>query len=175
MTVEYEPKPLKSQSSVQSWTHYEDKVSIPYISNDDEEPIVNGIDPKGVWTEVKSSNLTLTVANDVHGSSEASQHSTTTSKPSEQHVHADENRPHANKSNMQPVAVVGISCHFPGSINNLQDFSDFCAKGEEAWSEFPKDRFNIEAWYHPNPEKSESVSLGSMGSSQNAESIAARY
>ena len=59
----------------------------------------------------------------------------------------------------QPVAIVGISCHFPGDINSPQQFSDFCTRGEEAWSELPKDRFNTDAWYHPNTDKGGSVSF----------------
>ena len=68
--------------------------------------------------------------------------------------------PDSSSSGKQPVAIVGISCHFPGDINSPQEFSDFCTRGEEAWSEFPpKDRFNIDAWYHPNTDKGGSVSF----------------
>ena len=57
----------------------------------------------------------------------------------------------------EPIAIIGISCRFPGDVDSLEKFSQFCAKGEEAWSEFPKDRLNADAWYHPNTDKSGSV------------------
>ena len=63
-----------------------------------------------------------------------------------------------DEADLAPIAIIGVSCRLPGSVNNLQQFTDFCAQGEEAWSEFPKERFNIDSWYHSDHERARSVS-----------------
>ena len=67
-----------------------------------------------------------------------------------------------NEKYIQPVAIIGVSCRFPGDVNNLQAFTDFCTKGEAATAQFPKDRFNIDSWYHPDSEKGDSVGSHSI-------------
>lgn len=59
--------------------------------------------------------------------------------------------PSANDS--MPIAIVGIACRFPGDASNPERFWDMLAAGKNALSEVPKDRFNIDAFYHPNPER----------------------
>ncbi|KAK0707101.1 hypothetical protein B0T26DRAFT_790998 [Lasiosphaeria miniovina] len=59
--------------------------------------------------------------------------------------------PSANDS--MPIAIVGIACRFPGDASNPERFWDMLAAGKSALSEVPKDRFNIDAFYHPNPER----------------------
>ncbi|KAI0596521.1 hypothetical protein F4775DRAFT_594205 [Biscogniauxia sp. FL1348] len=53
----------------------------------------------------------------------------------------------------QAIAVIGMSCRFPGDASNLEGLWEMCAKAQEAWSEWPKDRFNKDAFYHANPER----------------------
>jgi acyl transferase domain-containing protein len=52
-----------------------------------------------------------------------------------------------------PVAIVGIACRFPGDATSPERLWDMLAKGENAHGTWPKDRFNIDAFYHPNPER----------------------
>ncbi|KAJ2994925.1 hypothetical protein NUW58_g1418 [Xylaria curta] len=50
--------------------------------------------------------------------------------------------------NDDPVCVVGIACHLPGSIRSPCEFWDFLAKKKSAQSRVPEDRFNVKGFYH---------------------------
>ncbi|KZF20978.1 hypothetical protein L228DRAFT_284065 [Xylona heveae TC161] len=52
-----------------------------------------------------------------------------------------------------PIAIVGMACRLPGEATNPDKLWDLCAKKEAAWSEVPKDRMNIDAFYHPDGER----------------------
>jgi acyl transferase domain-containing protein len=52
-----------------------------------------------------------------------------------------------------PVAIIGMACRLPGQVSTLQEFWELCARGRSGWSEMPKDRFNPEGFYHPNPDR----------------------
>ena len=67
---------------------------------------------------------------------------------------------------VMPIAIVGMSCRFPGGTNNLQDMRTLCMEGRSPWSEIPKTRFNVDAFYHPNAEKVDSVGSFSNGDLQ---------
>jgi acyl transferase domain-containing protein len=51
---------------------------------------------------------------------------------------------------------MGIGCRWPGDTESGQDVKspsalwDFLASKKDAYGEFPKDRININAWYHPD-------------------------
>ena len=60
-------------------------------------------------------------------------------------------------SKIMPIAIVGMSCRFPGGTNNLQELRRLCIEGTSPWSEVPKCRFNADAFYHPNAERVDSV------------------
>ncbi|KAL8784315.1 MAG: hypothetical protein Q9195_009094 [Heterodermia aff. obscurata] len=64
-------------------------------------------------------------------------------------------------TNVMPIAIVGISCRFPGGINDPQEMWRVCSAGHSAWSEIPKSRFNGDAFYHPNPERGNSMNVKS--------------
>lgn len=57
----------------------------------------------------------------------------------------------------EPIAIVGMSCRFPGKAENPQGFFEMLARGESAWSELPKTRFEIEAYYHPSIDRDGAV------------------
>ena len=50
-----------------------------------------------------------------------------------------------------PVAIVGVACHFPGAVNS-EAFWDVLSRGVDAISEVPGDRFDINEYYDPDPE-----------------------
>ncbi|TAQ90647.1 hypothetical protein B7494_g1069 [Chlorociboria aeruginascens] len=52
-----------------------------------------------------------------------------------------------------PIAIVGIGCRMPGDATSPDKLWDFIAQGRNAYSEVPRDRFNINAFYHPSPER----------------------
>ncbi|KAL2128609.1 hypothetical protein VTI74DRAFT_8937 [Chaetomium olivicolor] len=52
-----------------------------------------------------------------------------------------------------PIAIIGMSCRFAGDVDNPEKLWDLLAEGRSAWSEIPKERFNIDGFHHPNFEK----------------------
>jgi hypothetical protein len=58
----------------------------------------------------------------------------------------------------EPIAIVGLSCRFPGEAENPQGFFEMLVRGESAWSELPKSRFDIDAYYHPSVDRDGTVS-----------------
>jgi acyl transferase domain-containing protein len=57
-----------------------------------------------------------------------------------------------------PIAIIGMSCRFAGDVDNPEKLWNLLAEGRSAWSEIPKDRFNIDGFHHPNFEKLNGVS-----------------
>ncbi|KAL9069652.1 MAG: hypothetical protein Q9157_006092 [Trypethelium eluteriae] len=49
-----------------------------------------------------------------------------------------------------PIAIAGMSCRFPGEATNPQNLWQMCREARDAWSTIPKDRFNQDAFYHPD-------------------------
>ena len=52
-----------------------------------------------------------------------------------------------------PIAIIGIGGRFPGDATNPEKLWDMISKGRNALVEVPKDRFNIDAFYHPHAER----------------------
>lgn len=48
------------------------------------------------------------------------------------------------------MAIIGIGCRFPGSVDNTQDLWDLLKRGQNCWTEVPPERFNEIASYHPD-------------------------
>ncbi|KAL7940462.1 polyketide synthase [Trichoderma barbatum] len=51
-----------------------------------------------------------------------------------------------------PLAIVGIGCRLPGDATNPDKLWDLLASGKSAWSRVPADRWNEEAFLHPDPD-----------------------
>lgn len=51
-----------------------------------------------------------------------------------------------------PLAIVGIGCRFPGDATNPEKLWDILANGRSTWSKVPADRYNEEAFLHPDPD-----------------------
>ena len=51
---------------------------------------------------------------------------------------------------IRPIAIVGMSCRFPGDATTPSRLWDMLAQGKDAWSEIPPSRFNLKAFYHPD-------------------------
>lgn len=51
-----------------------------------------------------------------------------------------------------PIAIIGMSCRFPGGATDPNKLWDLCVNGKSAWSEIPESRFIRAAWYHPDKE-----------------------
>ena len=56
-----------------------------------------------------------------------------------------------------PIAIIGLSCRFPGGASNVEKFQTLVSEGRSAWSKIPESRFNADAFYHPDPDRTDSV------------------
>lgn len=65
----------------------------------------------------------------------------------------------AEEDKLEPIAVTGLALRFPQDATSPQAFWEMLLQGRSAMTEVPKDRWNIDAFYHPNPERHDSVSL----------------
>ncbi|MCA0354199.1 MAG: SDR family oxidoreductase [Chloroflexi bacterium] len=52
----------------------------------------------------------------------------------------------------EPVAVIGIGCRFPGGLVTPDAFWEFLKQGQDSIIEVPSDRWDIDAYYDPNPD-----------------------
>jgi acyl transferase domain-containing protein/surfactin synthase thioesterase subunit/aryl carrier-like protein len=50
-----------------------------------------------------------------------------------------------------PIAVIGLACRMPGA-NSATEFWELLERGEEAIREIPPERWDLEAYYHPDPD-----------------------
>ncbi len=54
------------------------------------------------------------------------------------------------KEKNEPIAVIGLGCRFPGA-RNVREFWHLLEQGMDAISEVPRERFDVDAYYDPNP------------------------
>ncbi|MGD9832287.1 MAG: type I polyketide synthase [Piscinibacter sp.] len=53
----------------------------------------------------------------------------------------------------EPVAIVGIGCRFPGGADSPDAYWRLLRDGIDAISEVPAERFAIDSWYDPDPDR----------------------
>ncbi|WP_218651874.1 type I polyketide synthase [Nostoc sp. C052] len=51
----------------------------------------------------------------------------------------------------EPIAIVGMSCRFPGDATDPESFWQLLASGTNTRAEIPQNRWNIETYYDPTP------------------------
>ncbi|BBY50062.1 putative polyketide synthase [Mycolicibacterium arabiense] len=69
----------------------------------------------------------------------------------EQAAPAPRPAPAARTSTDEPIAIVAVSCRFPGAPNP-EAFWELLADGVDAIREVPEDRFDIDEFYDPDPD-----------------------
>lgn len=57
----------------------------------------------------------------------------------------------AERAKREPIAIVGMACRFPGGSNNPESFWQLLHQGRDAVCEIPADRWDVDAYYDPNP------------------------
>ncbi|KZZ99128.1 polyketide synthase [Moelleriella libera RCEF 2490] len=58
---------------------------------------------------------------------------------------------------MDDVAVIGVGLRFPGNATNPENLWDVLTKGESQWGEIPRERLNIDGYYHPSGDRLGSI------------------
>ncbi len=56
----------------------------------------------------------------------------------------------STKSGLEPIAIIGIGCRFPGAANP-EAFWELLFTGVDAITEVPEDRWSLKDFYHPDP------------------------
>ncbi|NEP47792.1 MAG: SDR family oxidoreductase [Moorea sp. SIO3C2] len=52
----------------------------------------------------------------------------------------------------EPIAIIGMSCRFPGGVDSPESFWQLLNDGVDAISEVPSNRWNINNYYDPDPD-----------------------
>ncbi|MCP5425306.1 MAG: SDR family NAD(P)-dependent oxidoreductase [Gammaproteobacteria bacterium] len=52
----------------------------------------------------------------------------------------------------EPIAVIGVGCRFPGGVDSPESFWRLLSDGIDAITEVPPDRWDADAFYHPQPQ-----------------------
>ena len=65
---------------------------------------------------------------------------------------------YSENDGMEPIAVIGFAARLPQDATSVEGFWQMLSEGRSARTEVPKTRFNIDAFYHPDPERVDTVS-----------------
>jgi myxalamid-type polyketide synthase MxaB len=58
----------------------------------------------------------------------------------------------AERAKTEPIAIVGMSCRFPGGAGDAEGFWELLHNGVDAVREVPGDRWDVDAYYDPQPD-----------------------
>lgn len=59
---------------------------------------------------------------------------------------------------LEPIAIIGLATHFPKQATTTEGLWELLLQARSTWSSIPKERFNSDAFYHPDPEHGGTVS-----------------
>ncbi|NEO38499.1 MAG: SDR family NAD(P)-dependent oxidoreductase [Moorea sp. SIOASIH] len=65
---------------------------------------------------------------------------------------ADTQSPQKRSEWNEPIAIIGMSCRFPGGASDPEKFWQLLQRGISVRSEIPPERWDIEAYYNPDPD-----------------------
>lgn len=60
-----------------------------------------------------------------------------------------------------PIAVIGMGCRLPGGVHSSEELWEMLAEGRSGWGKIPVDRWNTEAFYHPDQNAREALNFKS--------------
>jgi len=58
---------------------------------------------------------------------------------------------------IEPIAIVGMACRFPGGATTMEKLWSILHNKRCVVSDVPTQRFNVDGWYHPDPNHKGSV------------------
>ena len=58
----------------------------------------------------------------------------------------------SERSKTEPIAIIGLGCRFPGGADTPEAFWRLLKEGGDAVREVPSDRWDLKAYFDPNPE-----------------------
>jgi acyl transferase domain-containing protein/glutamate-1-semialdehyde aminotransferase/surfactin synthase thioesterase subunit len=53
---------------------------------------------------------------------------------------------------MEPIAIIGSGCRFPGGVVDADSYWELLRRGTDAITEIPADRWDVHAYYDPDPD-----------------------
>lgn len=59
---------------------------------------------------------------------------------------------------VEPIAIIGMDMKLPGDASSAESFFEMLRQGRSALTDVPKDRYNVDAFYHPDQERPGTVS-----------------
>ena len=60
---------------------------------------------------------------------------------------------------LEPIAIIGFSLRYPQDATSPASFWELLKEKRCAMTELPKDRFNVDAFYHPEKDRRNTVLL----------------
>lgn len=75
----------------------------------------------------------------------------------------------------EPIAVIGTACRFPGDCDTPEAYWDLLRQGRSGICEVPRDRFDIDAYYDPDPDAAGKMYTRYGGYLKNIEGFDARF
>ncbi|KAL8792787.1 MAG: hypothetical protein Q9195_004600 [Heterodermia aff. obscurata] len=70
-----------------------------------------------------------------------------------EHASLDDLLPEDKGDKTMPIAVVGLSCRYPGEARDPESLWATCAEERNLWQPIPKEKINQKAFYHPDPSR----------------------
>lgn len=58
----------------------------------------------------------------------------------------------AEAARREPIAIIGLGCRFPGGADTPERYWQLLRDGGSGIVEVPPDRWDVEAWYDPDPD-----------------------
>lgn len=58
----------------------------------------------------------------------------------------------------EPIAIVGAACRFAGEASSLGSLWDMISKVKTGYCQVPRDRWDSENWFHPDPDRKGGIS-----------------
>jgi hypothetical protein len=64
-----------------------------------------------------------------------------------------------DEDKLEPIAVIGLSLEFPQEAISPDTFWNMLTEKRCAMTDWPRDRINLDAFYHPDSNRSDTVQL----------------